>query len=393
MTLQRSSSGHIASLPRAPARVAEATTECTAPATTAGTTRTRSVALDTVRGAMLVMMAANHIPSDLQLLTNHPLGYVSAAEGFVFLAGLLCGAVYTRRYVNEGPAAATKAALLRAGTVYGTHLLCLALVVAWVCVYQAFAAGSPPGSPVLAHGRPLAALAAGALLVYQPGLLDILPLYCGFMLLLPLVLWQLQQGRTERVLGLSFAWWVFTNLFDAQQPYVRGLVNTGAFNFGAWQLLFVAGVVFGHGWAHGRTLLPSPSRIVLILAGTVALLLAISRHALPHLGGRPEWLDWLTNKNNLAPVRFIDIALLFYLVALAIRRWPRAFSSAPLAYLGRQSLAVFSVHVVGATIILGFPDLFEVSAAGRSLATVLLGCAMFGAAFLAHRRDRLRVPA
>ena len=41
--------------------------------------------LDVLRGALLVVMAINHVPSDLHAITDHFFGYVSAAEGFVFL--------------------------------------------------------------------------------------------------------------------------------------------------------------------------------------------------------------------------------------------------------------------------------------------------------------------
>ena len=69
----------------------------------------RDRGLDSLRGLMLLGMAVNHIASRLQILTDHPFGYTSTAEGFVFLSGLVAGLVYTRRRQRNGPAAAARA--------------------------------------------------------------------------------------------------------------------------------------------------------------------------------------------------------------------------------------------------------------------------------------------
>ena len=65
-------------------------------------TKGRFAYLDVLRGALLVVMAINHVPSDLHVLTDHFFGYMSAAEGFVFLAGLMAGLVYTRMLLRSG---------------------------------------------------------------------------------------------------------------------------------------------------------------------------------------------------------------------------------------------------------------------------------------------------
>jgi hypothetical protein len=76
-------------------------------------------------------------------------------------------------------------ALQRAGTIYSWHVgaYFAALVVlalnAWITGAQSTT------SPQLFNENPLLASVLGPLLVYQPGLLDILPMYCLFVLLLP----------------------------------------------------------------------------------------------------------------------------------------------------------------------------------------------------------------
>ena len=81
----------------------------------------RLPALDSLRGALLVIMAINHIPSDLHVFTDRPLGFFSAAEGFVFVSGLLAGKVCWQRFARCGFAYAARAALARAAQIYHAH--------------------------------------------------------------------------------------------------------------------------------------------------------------------------------------------------------------------------------------------------------------------------------
>ena len=66
----------------------------------------RDLRLDTLRGLLLVLITINHFGSWspeawwITQLTWQPLGYVSAAEGFVFLSGFIFATVYLR-YSDE----------------------------------------------------------------------------------------------------------------------------------------------------------------------------------------------------------------------------------------------------------------------------------------------------
>jgi hypothetical protein len=59
--------------------------------------------LDTLRGFMLVAIAINHLDTELRVFTDYVFGFVSTAEGFVFLSGLVAGLVYTRRAAKQSP--------------------------------------------------------------------------------------------------------------------------------------------------------------------------------------------------------------------------------------------------------------------------------------------------
>ncbi len=337
---------------------------------------------------MLVFMALNHIPSELQMSTNHIFGFVSAAEGFVFLAGFLAGLVYTRK-LDHGPFVEMRnAGFHRAAIIYRYHLAAYFAVFAWVLGYTHVTGHAPGCSPPLMHDAPWGALFAGPVLLYQPGLMDILPMYCVFMLTLPFLLRWLENGYRGRLLWMSLALWMLSNAFLPQHPFAAGVINTGAFNPGTWQLLFVAGIIFGHAYARRQVLLPPPRAwLIALLVATAAFLYCVRHAYLPPPFSLPL-LDVLTNKNNLAPLRLLDFALIAYLVHLAVARFPSIMQWRPLAFLGRHSLAVFSAHVVIATVLLAFPVNFAETPHSRWISTAILIGGMFAAAALDHLRAR-----
>ena len=339
----------------------------------------RDGGLDSLRGLMLVGMAVNHIASPLQVLTDHPFGYTTSAEGLVFLSGLVAGLVYTRRRERNGPAAARRASWLRAGTLFGWHSALFVAVWFWANSYFALA-GEPPSYTLPAmYLQPSLSLVTGMFLLNQPPLLDILPMYAGFMLLLPAVLATLEAGHRGRVLACGFAGWALTNLFWLNAPTDLGVIRTGAFNWGAWQLMFLAGVVCGHARATGTALLPKRTHWLVIPAVLLCVWCFLVRHWYwwpAQIPGFPAW----ENKNNLAPVRLLNTFALFLLIHLAFVRWPRAFEWRPLALLGRHSLAVFSAHITLAYVLLAFPEVFAATPFQAWMGTIIMLATLFAVA-------------
>src|SRR5215212_6056142 len=81
----------------------------------------RDPRLDILRGFCVFAMIVDHIggPSWLYVLTGGNRGPVTAAEGFVFLSGLVLGMVSRRRVTRDGLGTAIRASLGRAWTLYG----------------------------------------------------------------------------------------------------------------------------------------------------------------------------------------------------------------------------------------------------------------------------------
>jgi hypothetical protein len=59
--------------------------------------------IDALRGVFLVWMTLAHLPTHLSDLVNEPFGFVSSAEGFVFLSALLVARLYIRQAAGPGP--------------------------------------------------------------------------------------------------------------------------------------------------------------------------------------------------------------------------------------------------------------------------------------------------
>ena len=51
---------------------------------------TRRAELDALRGLLLVLMTITHLPTRYSVYSSQIFGFVSAAEGFVFLSGIDC---------------------------------------------------------------------------------------------------------------------------------------------------------------------------------------------------------------------------------------------------------------------------------------------------------------
>jgi len=327
-------------------------------------------------------MTVNHLPTEIRTVTDQSLGVFSAAEGFVFLSGLMAGWVYTRKLRATG--SIVHASLARSKTIYLWHIA--SFLASFVCVQligHLFAFCST-NSPRLFYEHPFASLGLGFTLLYQPGLLDLLPMYCAFVLLLPAVIGSLEAGRRWQVLALSGAVWLATQWAPPMAGAPLLLINTGTFNLFAWQFLFVAGIAIGHGRASGKAQVAHPNPWVVAGASAVVIYGLGIRHAnWPSLWPASTYGVFL-NKPALGLLRMADFASVAYLVAILGSRVPRALTSRPLALLGRHSLAVVATQSVVVLVLLQFSPLFS-TVLGRTLTAVGAVGILFAAA-AAHER-------
>lgn len=314
--------------------------------------------IDALRGLMLVLMMLTHLPTRLTNPLGQPFGYVSAAEGFVLLSGYMAGLVYGRLAFQQGIPATRRAFWRRALLVYGAHaatLLFLFTVIALI----GLKVDEPAVRNLMSYylQQPIQALLGGLLLIYQPPLLDILPMYVVFMLASP---WAFVLGMRHGwhwVLAGSVTLWVLAQLglaewlYDIAASVARLPVpyaETGAFNSFAWQLLWVLGLWLGASRHEDEPpSLKFPPAIV-GLAIVVALVGFTWRHWLGQAPfGADVRLNMLFDKWQLGPLRLLNLAAL---LVVTLRFGPRLAHALPrlrpLETMGSASLVVFCAHLV-----------------------------------------------
>ncbi|MEP7064036.1 MAG: OpgC domain-containing protein [Betaproteobacteria bacterium] len=322
----------------------------------------RHVELDWLRGLMLVLMTVTHLPTWFSAQLGQPFGYVSAAEGFVFLSGILVGCVYTRIARDKGFAAMRRQIWRRTGKIYLAHVAVLLLLL-WVIVPLAVSRGAHPVTDLASFylSHPREALVAGLLLAYNPPLLDILPMYVLFMAVSP---WLVECGTRrgwQRVIVASAGLWLVAQFGAGRiiyEPIAAAFAwpvpynQTGSFVFLAWQLIWVVGL-----WLGSRSVDRQPVRIgtaPAVAAAAVALAFFAWRHWAGQVPADPVAVVGALDKWHLGALRLVDFGALLVLVVYARTHVVQWAQRSVLTTLGKASLTVFCAHLVICLVALAF---------------------------------------
>ena len=326
----------------------------------------RNESIDVLRGTLLVLMTMTHLPTVWSGLFGEPLGFISAAEGFVFLSAGMAGKVFTQYQHRAGVEAANRWIRLRALRLYALHMVLMLLaftLVAWIAVrYQRPAATNLLDFFVTA---PKKAVVTGAMLIYQPALLDILPMYVLFCVATPYMMGAALRWGWSRVIGVSAVMWVGAQFglrrslhHFAEQAFGWDvpLHAMGAFDLFAWQFLWVMGLWFGAlGFGRTREVLASGRSVL-----NAALALSCAIFAWRHFAGPAGFTDtamhlfWI-DKWTLSPVRVVNLLALLCVITGFATRWSWLSRVPTLAVLGRASLWVFAAHIATMLLIACLP--------------------------------------
>lgn len=315
----------------------------------------RLLELDILRGFLLFWMTLTHLPTALSHYSNQAVGFVSAAEGFIFLAAFLIGHVHRRAEIKRGASAALRSLLSRAFRIYRYHFGLLAVAFT-------FGAGSAIylGSLALQNqldyflAYPHAALGEALVLLYNPPLLDILPMYILFMLATPLALKIAKKWGWGILLAISGAIWVWAqfglrNWVYTLLPHVGitvPLAEAGAFDLFGWQFLWMIGLALGtEGYVQKISAARIPKWLFYSSAATGVVFL-ILRHSPMDAWTGPELYGFLIDKWHLGILRLVNFAV----VSVLLVRFGAYLVKLPLiskfSLLGQSSLEVFSAHIV-----------------------------------------------
>jgi len=311
--------------------------------------------LDALRGLFLVWMTLTHLPTHFSDLVNQPFGFLSSAEGFVFLSALLVARLYIRQAAEDEVSLRNKI-FKRTFRLYVYHIVLLTF---------AFTAAASFG--VAAHrlaltnlldfylAHPLTAILGSLLLVYCPPLLDILPMYMIFLLMTPyLLVIAARRGWKGILLGSGFIWLLaqfgLRTWMHALVVHLTGLriplQETGAFNLFAWQAVWITGMALGATSARGPLPFSRLPRFVYPLSAAICLFF---------IGVRHDWLgSHLTQQNlglaldkwQIGPLRLLNLLAFGCVLYWARKHVSRLVQIEPLLTLGKASLEVFCAHIV-----------------------------------------------
>ena len=311
----------------------------------------RDLRFDLLRGFAVFAMVVDHIGgwrSPFYLLTGGDRFFVSAAEGFVFLSGLLMGMVNGGLIRRGDIGEALTKVLRRAGMLY-TITVGLTFVTTILPIFFRL-----PWAPNL-QGVSLLDYIVGVLTLHHTAhLVDVMLLYTVLVLAAEPILLLLQYGYTRLVLiGSWLLWFVWQGW--PQSADVWPIAGEELFTVSAWQVLFMTALVIGF---HRRKLetafrLAASPLALLISGAALAGLLALyfSRLVpLTALTGRDyaTLIEWFFAKNDVAPGRVVTFVPLFiFLYSLTSLLWGplvRAFGWLLLPF-GQNALSAYVIHI------------------------------------------------
>ncbi len=314
----------------------------------------RILAIDLIRGFFLAVILIDHIelyPAGWDIFTGKGRLWVSAAEGFFFLSGLLIGMIYKRR-LHMGMKFIFRKMWRRALELYIAGTALTLTFLNWVLLTH-----HAPIKDVLPNPFPWGHYTGQILLArFTYGWADFLVHFAVLMLIAPIIFYLVARGK----------WWLAV-IAIAAMWFFRG----ESFNL-AWQVIFNLGIIIGFYWqeitVRFRRLTPARRRLVKRTAAAAAAITFIASYAsiyllnlfyylwgkgdlsqpMQHLTatwGRLNYDMWVyADKWTMGPLRiglfFLWFTVLYWVVHKYEDRIGRA-SRGILELLGRNSLFVY----------------------------------------------------
>ncbi|MDQ3700793.1 MAG: OpgC domain-containing protein, partial [Chloroflexota bacterium] len=313
----------------------------------------RDLRLDYLRGYCAFAMVVDHLggASYIYPVTGGNQFFVSAAEGFIFLSGLLVGLIYGPRALRDGVAPVQLHLLRRAATLYAVTL---SLTFTFIGLSRL------ADMPWLPQGEPTAltpALVTSLITLHRTYyLVDVMLLYTLLLVVSPLAMLLLCAGKTWLVVLISGGLWIAHQWFPEEAIVPWTIVNNTTFPVAAWQLWFFGGMVVGFHrdaiWQRIGRLSRRPALALLVLAGAALVYLRATNGAvLAGIGGTadgPAALELLFGKHDARVGRVVAFAVFFPLLyALLSYAW-RPLAAA-LGWLlipfGQNALYVYALHL------------------------------------------------
>lgn len=352
--------------------------------------------LDALRGLFLVWMTLTHLPTRMSDVVNTPFGFVSSADGFVFLSAMLVSTIYLRQSGGDHDVLRQKL-WKRALRVYIYHLVLLAVaftVIATIAVTKHRVALTNLLDFYIAH--PFVAIIGSLLLIYCPPLLDILPMYVLFLLMSPFVLYAaMKRGWTVVVSGSLLVWLaaqfglrVFAHNIVVRVTHLPiPLQETGAFDLFSWQWIWISGMWIGARSAEGKNPLSYITGKWTVLCAALCIFFIGVRHVWFGPNLTPEHFGYALDKWRIGPLRLVNLVACAGVIYWLRKYVKKLVSHEPFLTLGAASMEVFCTHLL--FVFVGLALLYnEVPQLHGIYAMLLLTATFSGLLFVASRQVR-----
>lgn len=191
----------------------------------------RILALDLLRGTLMVVIISTHIPwapSLFSVIGGRGALFASAAEGFFAISGILVGFIYGPRILKN-----TKQMFVK---MWKRAALLWALAVVFTLFYTAWAVLSPESvkyDTIYSRGG-VRYLIDTFTIRHAFGWADFLTRYAAFMFVAPFAVWCVAKQRAYVVAILSLTVWI---LFRDVERFLP---------FASWQIIFMYGIIVGY---------------------------------------------------------------------------------------------------------------------------------------------------
>lgn len=317
----------------------------------------RILTFDLLRGYFLVAIIINHLNyhSVISLLTMRGELFVSSAEGFFLISGIVLGIVRGAKLIDKPFKQAAKLLLKRALQLYVVYVIATVLftLVGWW-----FFMDSPGLKPGIAPvDTPILQMIWNSMsFSYLYGWLDYLRLYVIFILATPIAIWLLRKGMWWLVVATSTLIWMF-----APELSWPASVYTQPYN---WQILFFSGIVIGFHWKQITNFwqnIAKPLRVSIVSVLIAVALATVLFNILLSFGGKisPEIYNFAAplrdalspyfDKENLPIARLAMFFIWFWAAFWLFRKFEDKFVKLfgwLLLPFGNNSLYVYIVHGV-----------------------------------------------
>lgn len=201
----------------------------------------RILTLDLLRGYFLLDMILTHLnywPNGLDWVGARAQLFVSGAEGFFLISGIVLGIVRGRKLIDQPLRVPSRLLLKRSLQLYITYIISILF-----CTFVGWLVITNPGLKfgIADPSTPIPTLIWKTLTFqYIYGWADYLRLYVIFLLLSPIAIWLMRKHKWWIVLLVSAFFWAIV-----PRPDYPDNVGVQPFH---WGILFFGGLIIGFHW-------------------------------------------------------------------------------------------------------------------------------------------------